>query len=395
MRLPDRFLFGTATAATQIEGGCTTTDWWEFSQEPGRIAHGDTPIIACDHYNRVREDVELQSRLGMRTHRMSVEWGRIEAEEGHDDDAVLEHYRSEISTLRDAGIEPMVTLHHFSFPTWLARRGGVTAEDMPERFERFTRKVARTLEGVASWITINEPNVLVAQGYLLGIWPPGVVRPGAIPSAIRNLRRAHVAAYGAIHDVIPNASVGIAHHIRLATPATRKLRDRAAAHVLDFAFNRPFLDLPQDFIGLNYYSRDVVRFAPNKATELFIERTTPADAPKSDLGWEIHPEGLGVVLRFLARKKLPIWITENGIADRADTKRTVFITDHLREVARAIEDGVDVRGYMHWSLLDNFEWAEGYAARFGLYAVDYPTQKRTLRPSGALYAEIARTHTIT
>jgi beta-glucosidase len=178
--------------------------------------------------------------------------------------------------------------------------------------------------------------------------------------------------------------------VRLAIAATPRLRDRAAARVLDVAFNRPFLDLPQDFIGLNYYSRDVVRFARHKASELFAERSVAEGAPVSDLGWEIYPAGLGVIIRELARKRLPIWITENGIADEADDKRAAFIVDHLKEVALALAEGIDIRGYMHWSLMDNFEWAEGYRPRFGLYAVDYATQTRTPRPSAEVYAEIAR-----
>ncbi|HSQ65337.1 MAG TPA: family 1 glycosylhydrolase, partial [Polyangiaceae bacterium] len=316
--LPASVVLGTATSATQIEGGCSTIDWWEFAREPGRVAGGDVPDVACDHWSRFREDVALQSRLGMAAHRMSVEWGRIEPAEGRFDDGALDRYREETALLRSCGIEPMVTLHHFSFPTWLARRGGATARDFPERFERFARRVARALaDHVTLWITINEPNVLVAQGYLLGAWPPASNDPSALPRAIAGLRRAHAAAYRALHAEAPNARVGIAHHIRLATPATRRLRDRAAARVLDAAFNRPFLDLPQDYIGLNYYSRDVVRFAPRKRRELFTLRSVAPGCERSDLGWEIYPEGLGVALRALARKGKPIWITENGIADAA------------------------------------------------------------------------------
>jgi beta-glucosidase len=391
--LPESFVFGTATAATQIEGGCTTSDWWAFAHTEGRVARGETPDVACDHWRRFREDVALQTRLGVRGYRMSVEWARIEPVEGRFDDAALDRYREEVSLLRAEGIEPMVTLHHFSFPTWLAERGGATARAFPRYFARFTERVVRALaDHVSLWVTINEPNVLVAQGYLLGIWPPGEVDLRAIPRAIATTRRAHVAAYRVIHDVQPSARVGLAHHVRVATPASRRLADRAAARALDLAFNRPFLDLPQDWVGLNYYSRDVVRFAPDKARELFAERSVARGAEVSDLGWEIYPEGLGEVLRALARKRLPIWITENGIADATDSQRARFIGSHLEQVARASHDGVDVRGYMHWSLMDNFEWAEGYAPRFGLYAVDYATQARTLRKSGELYAEIARTH---
>ena len=297
LRFPFSFAFGTATAATQIEGGCTSTDWWAFSHRLGRVAHGDTTDVACDHYNRVAEDIALQSRLGMNAHRLSVEWGRIEPERGRFDDDALEHYRREVRLLREAGIEPMVTLHHFSFPTWLAEVGGCTADELPAAFERFTRTVVRALsDHVNLWITINEPNVMVAQGYLFGIWPPGKPSPRDVPRAIRRLRRAHRAAYRAIHEVTPSARVGLAHHVRLAVPATDKLADRGAARLLDAAFNRPFLDLPQDFVGLNYYSRDVVRFDRKKGRELFVAREVAEGAPVNELGWEIYPDGLGARL---------------------------------------------------------------------------------------------------
>ncbi|HEY1532907.1 MAG TPA: family 1 glycosylhydrolase, partial [Polyangiaceae bacterium] len=162
-----------------------------------------------------------------------------------------------------------------------------------------------------------------------------------------------------------------------------------------FTFNRLFLDLPQDFLGINYYSRDIVRFDVSKPGELFAARSVAVGAPVSDLGWEIYPAGLGTVLRMLARKGKPLWITENGVADASDRLRARFLVEHLREVSEAIASGIPVEGYLHWSLLDNFEWAEGYAPRFGLYAVDYETQGRTLRPSGELYAEIARTRSLT
>ncbi len=391
-KLPDGFLFGTATSATQIEGGCTTIDWWEFSHEEGRIAHGDVPDVACDHWNRWREDIELQTRLGMNGYRLSIEWGRVEPEDGRFDDAALDRYREEVKTLREVGIEPMVTLHHFSWPLWLHRRGGVLAPDMPDRFAAFTRRVANALgDHVKLWITINEPNVYLAQGFILGVWPPakkGDVR--ALPKIVVALKRAHVRAYRALHELVPGASVGFAHHVRVASPATERLRDRAAAMLLDRTFNRLFFGVPQDFLGVNYYSRDVVRFSLRKATELFADRGIAEGAPTSDLGWEIYPEGLGIVLRDLARQKKPIFVTENGIADAKDEKRGRFLETHLAEVAKAIDEGIDVRGYMHWSLLDNFEWAEGYHPRFGLYEVDYPTQARKLRKSGERYAEIAK-----
>lgn len=388
---PAHFHFGTATSATQIEGTPAATDWAEFAATPGRIKHGDRPDIACDHWQRIAQDTALIARLGVTAHRLSIEWARVEPEPGRFDDAALEHYCAELDALLAVGVEPVLTLHHFSFPSWLARRGGATAAELPSRFETYARRVARIVgKRVTRFLTINEPNVLIAQGYILGVWPPGVSAPARVPGAVRNLRRAHVAAYRALHEVLPHAQVGLAHHVRVATPASPRLLDRAAAGLLDLTFNRLFLDLPQDFLGLNYYSRDIVRFDARKPAELFAARGVSPGAALSDLNWEIYPQGLGTVLRSLARRGKPIWITENGVADADDRLRARFIVEHLQEVSAAIASGVRVEGYLHWSLLDNFEWAEGYEPRFGLYAVDYATQARTLRASGELYAELAR-----
>jgi beta-glucosidase len=424
LRFPPSFLFGTATAATQIEGGCTTSDWYAFAEEPGRVRHGDTPAVACDSWNRWRDDIALQRSLGMGAYRMSIEWARVEPRPGGTEQGALDRYREILGGLREAGIEPMVTLHHFTLPQWLARGGGVLAPEFPARFAEFARLAAGALGDVCRlWITTNEPNVMAAQGYLLGAWPPG---RRSVPETLRAhyaLLEAHVRAYRAVKEVRGDAQVGVAHHLRAATPAhPGSLPDRVAAHTLDRAFNHAFafavsegtlfgpLDalLPrrgfrvaeargtQDFLGVNYYTRDVVRFSPAKAQELFIQRSVGPGAEVSDLGWEIYPPGLGELLRAWGRKTgLPVYVTENGIADAADRKRGRFIARHLAEIARAIADGVDVRGYFHWSLLDNFEWAEGYEPRFGLAAVDYATQTRTLRPSAWEYAQIARERAVT
>jgi len=396
---PPSFLFGTATAATQIEGGCTTSDWYAFAREPGRIKDGDRPDVACDSWNLWESDVALQRRLGMGAHRLSIEWARIVPREGAVDHAALDHYRRILGALGDAGIEPMVTLHHFTLPLWLAARGGVLAPDFAARFADFARLAAGALGDLARlWVTINEPNVLAAQGYLLGAWPPAKKSlPGAL-RANRALLEAHVAAYRALKDARGDAArVGVAYHLRVAQPENaRSLLDRAAAGL----FGRVFTDAfpaaveargAQDFFGINYYSRDVIRFSLRHAAELFADRRIPAGAPVSDLGWEIYPEGLGALARRWARRSgVPVYVTENGIADAVDDRRGDFLVAHLREVAGAIAAGADVRGYFHWSLLDNFEWAEGYEPRFGLVEVDYATRARRVRASGELYARIAR-----
>jgi beta-glucosidase len=419
---PPAFLFGTATSATQIEGQCPTSDWYSFAREPGRIKHGDRPDVACDGWQHWREDVELQRSLGMGAYRLSVEWARIEPRPGEVDHGALDTYAEMLAALRGAGIEPMVTLHHFTLPQWLADRGGVLSTEFPSLFAGFARVVARALgEACKLWVTVNEPNVLAAHSYLLGAWPPGDKNLVAALRAHYRLLEAHVAAYRALKEARGDAArVGLAHHLRIVQPerpGTR--RDRGAATVFSRIFNDAFVTAvcdgsmygrrvdalattqrgfcvgdargTQDFFGINYYSRDVVRFSPRAAGELFVHRGVPPGAEVSDLGWEVYPEGLGMLLRTWGRRSgLPVYITENGIADAADSRRGSFIVRHLREVGRALADGVDVRGYFHWSLMDNFEWSEGYAPRFGLVAVDYETLERRPRKSAALYAQIAR-----
>ena len=422
---PATFLFGTATSATQIEGGCTTSDWFEFARQPGRIKGGDRPDVACDAWLRWESDVALQRSLGLGAHRMSVEWARIEPREGALDRPALDRYREMLGALRDAGIEPMVTLHHFTLPAWLAARGGILSDGFAARFARFAGVVLGALGDVCRrWVTINEPNVLAAQAYLLGDWPPAARSPVQAVIAHHRLLEAHVAAYRAIKGARGDAAeVGVAHHLRVAQPERPgSLLDRAAARTFARVFNEAFaaatcegrmygpLDAlarprggfrvadargTQDFFGINYYARDLVRFAPGRPQELFCSRRVPPGAPVSDLGWEIYPAGLGQLVRTWARRSgVPVYITENGIADAADARRGSFLVAHLGELARVLADGFDVRGYFHWSLMDNFEWAEGYAPRFGLFEVDYATQERRARASARLYADIARTRTV-
>jgi beta-glucosidase len=318
----------------------------------------------------------------------------------------------------------MVTVHHFTLPRWMAARGGLLAADFADRLARFAADIVRALGDLArAWITINEPNVLAAHAHLLGAWPPEQKSPRAAVVAHHRLLEAHVRAYRAMHDADRRGGlqVGVAHHLRVAEPADPARRaDRVASRAFARVFNEPFahavctgelLGAPldralaragafdpreargtQDFVGVNYYSRDLVRFDPSHAAELFVRRDVPADAERSDLGWEVHPDGLRDVLVEWSRRSggLPMYVTENGIADTKDAHRPRFLVRHLARVLDAIDRGVDVRGYYHWSLVDNFEWAEGYGPRFGLVAVDRATRDRTVRPSGELYGRIAR-----
>jgi beta-glucosidase len=418
---PASFLFGTASSATQIEGGCTTSDWFAFARQPGRVKNGDRPDVACDAWRLWEQDVALQRSLGFGAHRLSIEWARIEPRDGEIDRRALDRYRAMVGALRDANIEPMITLHHFTLPAWIADRGGVLAEGFAGRLARFARVAVGALGDLCSrWITINEPNVFAAQGYLTGEWPPAEKNPVSAVHAHHRLLEAHVAAYRALKEARGDGiAVGVAHHLRVTEPdRPGSVADRAGARVFARVFNEAFalalctgrmygpLDPlvgrrggfrvseargTQDFFGINYYSRDRIRFALDRPQEMLLSRRVARGAAVSDLGWEIYPEGLGRLLRIWGRRSgLPIYVTENGIADAADARRASFLVSHLTEIARAIADGVDVRGYHHWSLLDNFEWAEGYAPRFGLVEVDYATQERRPRESAKLYGRIAR-----
>jgi beta-glucosidase len=419
LRLPPDFKLGAATAAHQVEGKNASSDWWLFEQKPGAIKNGDRSGDACDHYRRFREDIDLLRALHLTTYRFSVEWARVEPEPGRFDAAALDHYAAMVDACVRRGVEPCVTLHHFTLPQWLAARGGFVDPGAPAAFGRYTREVVRAIgRDVPMWVTINEPIVYLYHGYIAGVWPPGERDPRRMVLAGRGLLRAHAEACSILRATTGPGGlpprVSIAKHVRLFDPARpESLLDRAAASVQDAIFNWSFMDslargriLPPfgvgealpgeaplwDYLGVNYYSRGRVRFSPTAPGALFGEQGTTQGAPVNDLGWEIYPEGLGRVLRDVHRRYgVPLWITENGIADASDAKRPAFLISHLGEVARAIGEGVPVRGYYHWSLLDNFEWAEGLEPRFGLYAVDYATQARTLRPSGALYGRIAET----
>ncbi|MFH1739286.1 MAG: glycoside hydrolase family 1 protein [bacterium] len=419
IEFPKDFLWGGATASHQVEGNNRNNDWWEWEHRGGKIADGTTSEAACDQYNRYEEDFDLAKELGHNAHRFSLEWSRIEPEEGMFSSIEIAHYRKVLEALRERDIEPMVTLHHFTNPLWLSRIGGWENPKVVEYFTRYTKVVASELgDLVRLWNTINEPNVYAHLSYVDGEWPPGSHSLRSASLVLTNMLRAHALAYHILHETAASqdCSVGIAKHIRIFDPLRPKhLADRALARLCDFIINWWFLDAietgrlawpigigqkvqllsaTQDFIGLNYYSRDMIKFNITKPQMLFMENLTRPNCYKNDLGWELYPEGLYRALMRLRRYGKPIYITENGIAAKDDTLRCAYIRDHLAEVHRAIADGADIRGYLHWSLLDNFEWAEGLDPRFGLIEVDYETQKRTPRPSSYIFKKIAESNTL-
>ena len=413
-RFRDDFLWGAATAAHQVEGGNKNNDWWEWEQLPGKVKNGDRSGEACEHYARYPQDFELIRQMGHNAHRLSIEWSRVFPEPGVVDGEAVAHYRDVLETMRRLRLTPLVSLHHFTNPLWLARRGGWEEESAIQAFGQFAALCAREYgDLVQVWTTFNEPNVYAYESYILGYWPPERRDFRAAVRVMRHIARAHAAAYEELKAGPHGSSavVGIAQHMRVFEPWRRwSPLDRVAAALPASGFNHWFLRVftegrarfppglrgrvPEaagtlDYIGLNYYSRDMVAFSPTAPQNLF-SRTFPRPGSEvSDYAMEVYPQGIRTLLVELAQRYgKPLYITENGVADRTDSLRPRALVAHLAEAARAVRQGVDLRGYLHWSTMDNFEWAEGYDMRFGLMEVDFKTQERKPRPSAALYSRL-------
>ncbi len=394
---PKGFLWGAATAAHQVEGGNRHNDWWE-AEQTGRLLHqsGD----ACNHYRTYEADFDLLQTWGHNCHRFSIEWSRIEPREGQWDSEAIEHYRQVILALRARNIEPVVTLHHFSNPAWFSRGGGWLRRDAARLFERYVARLTDELGGeVRIWLTVNEPTVYVQQGYVNGLWPP--FERGRLLKAARvlfHLAAAHRKAWRAIKVRRHDAMVGFAHHALVVEPCDAgRTADRIAARMRGYVLNRFFFQLigaTCDFIGLNYYTRCCVRAVAGGGGLVFgracaLEHHRHQGA-KSAVGWEIYPRGLGITLAEFARFGLPLIITENGVATDDDRLRCSFLDDHLRQAAEAARDGIELLGYLHWTLMDNFEWHLGTGPKFGLAAIDPETGARKPRPSAEHFSRLCR-----
>ena len=421
---PPGFHWCVSTAAHQIEGGNVNSDWWDWEQVPGHIANGDTSGKACDSWNRVSEDVQMLKDLGVDTYRFSVEWAKIEPVEGQYDKAAIAHYADEVNQLKRAGISPLITLQHFTMPRWLRQKGGWEWPGSEGAFAKYTATVySKIAPGVRDWVTINEPMVNVLGGYYTGVIPPGEQRDmsGIIP-VLRGLLKAHADAYQVLHQLAnlrgAKVRVGMAHHLRTFDPLSQAdPMDVTATSLAEQAWNWtlpdaletgrltmhmlwlvdddeviPGLAGTQDYMGVNYYTGDLISFS---TTQGFVQGER-SWLPKSDVGWDIYPAGFHQILREVADRYpgKSIFVTENGIADSHDAQRPDFIRDHLAAMAQAIQEGVPVEGYCHWSLMDNFEWNSGFTPRFGLYAMDYKTFKRTPRPSAHLFKQIMKDNAI-
>ncbi len=418
---PQSFLWGVATAANQVEGG--NDNQWSDWERTGHIRSHDQCGKACDWWNSTAIDFDLAQSLGINSLRLSVEWSRIEPQEGCFSESALQRYHRMLEDLHQRGIRPFVCLHHFTNPRWFEQKGGFLSPDAPALFERFTRRVARALgHHCRLWITFNEPNVYATLGYVTGEFPPG--ERGKIGTALRvmsAMARAHARAYRAIHELQADTQVGWAQHYVVFHPVQSGL-DRVVASVQSQIFNEGFFQLMErgrfkfpfnlvggsaeeaagacDFVGLNVYNRFHVDFDLKSAGQLFGRVYVPQDAPQGDRGvekpyGEAYPGAIRAAVERAARSGKPIYITENGVPDAEDRLRPWLIVNVLKEVRSLMKEGHDIRGYFHWTLTDNFEWAEGWWLRFGLIALDPVTQQRTMRASGHLYGKIVQNNGLT
>jgi len=367
---PKGFLWGAATSSHQVEGN-NVNDWsdWEASGRTKELSG-----MACDHYRRYREDFRLARSLGQNAHRFSIEWSRVEPEEGHINEGALLHYHEVIRDLRENALEPVVTLNHFTLPHWVAQQGGWTSSHVVQQFGRFTECVAERLgKEVRYWVTLNEPMVLVYMAYVQGKWPPGRRSKDEALLAVKNMAEAHAHAYRTLHQQRSDCWVGLAKHVRVFEPHNPFWPpDYFSAWLRDFSFNDFILDAISgkfswfpgygsvwkenvrntlDFVGLNYYTRDFVQFS--FSDPLGVTRKDAVGArieERNSLGWEIYAHGLYRALRRVRKYRRPIMVMENGLCTLRDERRIVFIQKHIRALFRAMAEGVDVRGYFYTGL---------------------------------------------
>ncbi|MDD5155212.1 MAG: glycoside hydrolase family 1 protein [Candidatus Omnitrophica bacterium] len=400
IKFPQGFLWGAAASAYQVEGGNSNSDWWEWEKKTGRQNSGQ----ACRHYELYEQDFDLAKNLNQNAHRLSVEWSRIEPQEGKFPESELKHYLDVILALRRRNIEPVVTLHHFTNPAWFGNAGGWTNRRAVRDFLRYCDLVVRCLaKYVRYWITINEPNVYLTHSYIMGVWPPQARSYLKAKIVEDNFAGAHIKAYRLIRKIykelnLPRPYVSIAQNMQAFVPCAPSLKNRFAAYIRDKWYNFGFLDAimrhkAMDFIGVNYYSRQLVEPRNWGFASLAMDVCSQDHHPvkKNSLGWDIYPEGLYELLLKLKKYGLPIIITENGICTRDDNLRWEYIYAHLKNIHLAMGKGAKVEGYLYWSLMDNFEWDKGFNPRFGLIDVDYNTYKRTVRESAVRFAQVSKT----
>lgn len=384
LKFPDGFLWGAATSAYQVEGGITNNDWAVSDRVP-------KAGLACDQYHRYEEDFKIAKYLHHSAHRLSLEWSRIEPQEGQFSEEAINHYHRVLKFLKDNGFATFVTLHHFTNPVWFAQKGGWANPSAVKYFSDYTAKVTQSLGHLVDfWITVNEPKLYAGMAFGQGIWPPFVKGLWRSKKVYDQMLIGHNRAYDIIHGYYPQSQVGFAQNIAWNEAEHKGVLDGLIAKISDWLTYSALTKTKYDFIGLNHYMYYRVHLALSWRKYVNVS----SGEKLSERGWAIHPNAMYLVLMKLRQYQKPIYITENGIADSTDRYRGDYIRDYLLAIHRAITDGADVRGYLHWSLLDNFEWEDGYKWKFGLVAVDFKTQKRTIRESAFAYSHICQDNAI-
>ena len=404
VRFPSGFSWGVATASHQIEGN-NFNNWSEFEKERNKEQSG----IACDHWNRWENDHQLLLELGVNSYRFSIEWSRIQpTQDGWDEDAIAV-YSKMVDSLIDKGIEPVITLHHFSHPVWFEDLGGFYKRSNIEFFQKYCERIFPYFnERVKKWCTINEPEVFSIMGYFMNMFPPGKRSVIKAIRVMKNVMIAHGQVYHALKEIDSESYIGLAKNVTIFDPLRRwNIIHWITSMLLNYVWNGAIISSIKrgrmygatlentknsaDFIGLNYYTHVL--------TSPFLPQTTEIDLPSrkgqemTEFGYPMYAEGLERAVKMVAKLDIPIEITENGVADSKDILRPIHLKRHLWALSELLSKGFDIRSYFHWSLMDNFEWAEGYSLRFGLYEVDYESQERTIRNSGRDYAKIIKEYT--
>lgn len=400
MEFPKNFFWGAATSAYQVEGNNKNSDWWDWEIKAGLK---EPSGLACRSYELYKGDFDLAKSLNHNAHRLSIEWSRIQPQENEFSSRELDHYIDVILSLRQLNIEPIVTLHHFTNPLWFAKLGGWQSNGAQKYFLEYTQRIVEALcDKVRFWVTINEPLVYVYHSYLLGIWPPQEKSFLKGNKVSENLLLSHVKAYELIHGIykkrnLSAPSVSIAKGVQVFEPCGFGFRNKISAYLRDRKYNFEFIERlikykSLDFIGINYYTRGLVDTEGWFLRNMFLDTCKKGHSRlnKNSLGWDIYPQGLHDLLVRFGRYNLPVFILENGICTQDDDVRWNFIYEHLKATHLAIAEGVEVLGYIYWSLIDNYEWDKGFSPRFGLIEVDYNTYKRSVRESAKKFSCICK-----
>lgn len=410
---PEGFLWGTASSAHQAEGNNIHNDWWAFEQQPGRIKNEHKSGKANNHYELFRSDFKLLKALNNNAHRLGIEWSRIFPDEDKINHKEIDHYKKVLDTAKEVGLTVFATTHHFSSPLWFANKGGFLIEKNLDYFKRYIEIIARELSPhLEFWNTINEPAVYATMGWLAGEFPPGHKDIVETLTVMKNIILAHAIAYHGLHEHSPNeVKVGIVKNIPHFVPKDpNNPEDVKTAQSQDEFFNEyhlraiaegvlqmgdkleevPSLKGSTDFYGINYYMQMIC-----DSTKPMTPATARENELISQMGWGTHPQGLFASLFRLKKYGKPIYITENGIATNDEQWRINYLALHFKAMHNAIKEGADVRGYFHWTSVDNFEWAQGWTPKFGIIAFDPTTFKRTVKKGGFFFEEVAGSNSLT